>query len=110
MSQELKCGPCETRCANCPIDWRPWEAAQSQQAAAQAPAAEPLWQPIETLPDDTLAILYGAKRSEMVIGMRHSRDGWVIDTPSEWASMYPPKLWQPLPALPAALAAAKEQQ
>ena len=69
---------------------------------ALAQRREPQWQPIETLPDDTLAILHGAKRSEMVIGMRHSRDGWVIDTPSEWASMYPPKHWMPLPAAPGA--------
>ena len=67
----------------------------------QTQAAEGQWQQIETLPDDTLAILYGAKRSEMVIGMRHSRDGWVIDTPSEWASMYPPKRWMHLPLPPA---------
>ena len=70
--------------------------------APEAQRREPQWQPVETLPDDTLAILHGAKRSEMVIGMRHSRDGWVIDAPSEWASMYPPKHWMPLPAAPGA--------
>lgn len=66
------------------------------------PAAPALvaWQPIETCPKDTVVILYGAKRSEMVIGMYHTRDGWVIDTPSEWVSMYPPKYWQPLPPPP----------
>lgn len=58
------------------------------------------WQPIETAPKDTTILLYGAKRSEMVVGMYHSRDGWVIDTPSEWVSMYPPKHWMPLPAAP----------
>lgn len=65
------------------------------------------WQPIATAPIDVCILLYGAKRTGMVVGMNHSRDGWVIDTPSEWASMYPPTHWMPLPPPPAV--ATKEQ-
>ena len=69
-------------------------------AAAPVAQAEPEWHPIETAPKDTLVLLFGAKRSEMVVGMFHTRDGWVIDTPSEWASMYTPTHWMPLPQPP----------
>ncbi len=70
-------------------------------AAPQAPEASP-WLPIDSCPMDTLVFLYGAKRLDMAVGMRHSRDGWVTDTSSEWASMYPPTHWMPLPAGPKA--------
>lgn len=60
------------------------------------------WQPIETCPLDTMVIFGPTKRmSGPCIGMHHSRDGWVTETPSEWASIYPPKEWMPL-QLPAA--------
>lgn len=61
------------------------------------------WQPIETCPLDTMVIFGPTKRmSGPCIGMHHSRDGWVTETPSEWASIYPPKAWMPidLPAPP----------
>jgi hypothetical protein len=67
------------------------------------PAAQPApvqWQPVETAPKDVSVLLYGAKRLEVCVGMHHSRDGWVTDTTSEWASMYPPTHWMPLPAAP----------
>ena len=55
------------------------------------------WQPIETCPIDTMVIFGPTKRmSGPCIGMHHSRDGWVTETPSEWASIYPPKEWMPL--------------
>lgn len=61
------------------------------------------WQPIETCPLDTMVIFGPTKRmSGPCMGMHHSRDGWVTETPSEWASIYPPKVWMPidLPAAP----------
>ena len=67
--------------------------------AAPVAVASP-WHPIETAPKDKLVLLFGAKRSEMVVGMFHTRDGWVIDTPAEWASMYTPSHWMPLPQAP----------
>lgn len=58
------------------------------------------WRPIESAPKDEVILLFGAKKSPMVAGMLHSRDGWVIDTPSEWMTMYPPTHWMPLPEPP----------
>lgn len=58
------------------------------------------WMPIESAPKDQTILLYGAKRLEICVGMNHSRDGWVTDTTSEWASMYPPTHWMPLPPPP----------
>lgn len=58
------------------------------------------WQPIESAPKDEMILLFGAKRSPMVCGMFHSRDGWVIETPGEWVSMYAPTHWKPLPPPP----------
>lgn len=66
------------------------------------PPAQPVvqWQPIETAPKNVILLLYGAKRLEVCVGMHHSRDGWVTDTTSEWASMYTPTHWMPLPEAP----------
>jgi Lar family restriction alleviation protein len=58
------------------------------------------WRPIQTAPKDQTVLLYGAKRLEMCVGMNHSQREWVTDTTSEWASMYPPTHWMPLPASP----------
>jgi hypothetical protein len=58
------------------------------------------WFPIETAPKDVTVLLYGAKRLGMCVGMHHSRDGWVTDATSEWATMYPPTHWMPLPPPP----------
>lgn len=65
-----------------------------------ARAEQSQWRPIESAPVDKLILLAGAKRAAMVVGMHHSRDGWVIDAGSEWTSMYPPTHWMPLPAPP----------
>lgn len=65
-------------------------------ALAAAPAAAPAWQPIETAPKDVLVWVSATKRmSGPCIAMHHSRDGWVIETPSEWVSIYTPKHWMP---------------
>jgi hypothetical protein len=75
--------------------------APQPQPKQSAERGEPVaWQPIETAPKDVTLLLYGAKRLEMCVGMSHSRDGWVTDTTSEWASMYPPTHWMPLPPAP----------
>ena len=71
-----------------------------EKLVAAQPAVPEGWQPIETAPMDVAVLLYGAKRLELCVGMHHSRDGWVTDTTSEWASMYPPTHWMPLPAAP----------
>lgn len=65
-------------------------------AALSHPSAQG-WQPIETCPMDTMVIFGPTKRmTGPCIGMRHSRDGWVTETPYDWASIYPPKEWMPL--------------
>jgi hypothetical protein len=82
-----------------------------ERAALRSAIVEALgqWRPIAEAPKDELILLAGAKRSAMVVGMRHSRDGWVIDTPSEWATMYTPTHWMPLPDPPAPPADALQQ-
>ena len=56
----------------------------------------------ERLPPEYVPVLtYGGKRMQWVSAARYSeRDGWEIETPSEWHSTYPPKHWMPLPAPP----------
>lgn len=72
--------------------WEGWQA----RAALSHPSPQG-WQPIETCPMDTMVIFGPTKRmTGPCIGMHHSRDGWVTETPSEWASIYPPKEWMPL--------------
>ena len=67
---------------------------------AKAEALAEGWQPIETVPKDA-AILFGpTKRMGICVGMHHSRDGWVTETPSEWVPIYPPTHWRPLPPPP----------
>jgi hypothetical protein len=59
------------------------------------------WQPIETAPKDTLVLVCKSKRLiGPAVAMNDSRDGWIVETPSDWASIYPPKLWMPLPEPP----------
>lgn len=58
------------------------------------------WQPIDTAPKDECILLFGAKKTGIVVGMKHSLEGWVIDTPSIWTRMYPPTHWAPLPEPP----------
>jgi hypothetical protein len=108
-----------------PEDTQDRQFARAIESAATAPLLEQIkelerqleqtlrdaeWRPIETAPKDVTVLLYGAKRLEMCVGMHHSRDGWVTDTTSEWATMYPPTHWMPLPAPPAIDAAIKESK
>jgi hypothetical protein len=59
------------------------------------------WRSIETAPKDELILVCTTKRMiGPAVAMNHSRDGWVIETPSDWASIYPPKHWMPLPEPP----------
>jgi len=70
---------------------------QAAQQAAQAPAG---WLPIETAPKDELILVGPTKRMGICAAMHHSRDGWVTETCSEWATIYTPTHWQPLPRPP----------
>lgn len=67
---------------------------------AKAEALAEGWQPIETVPKDTAILLGPTKRMGICVGMHHSRDGWVTETPSEWVPIYPPTHWRPLPPPP----------
>ena len=67
---------------------------------AKAEALAEGWQPIETAPKDTAILLGPTKRMGICVGMHHSRDGWVTETPSEWVPIYPPTHWRLLPPPP----------
>ncbi len=62
----------------------------------------PEWQPIETAPNNELILLGPTKRMGVCVGMNHSFEGWVTETPSDWVSIYTPTHWMPLPAAPIA--------
>lgn len=78
--------------------------------APEPPEAPPVfgeWYPIERAPKDVLLLLFGAKDTDQVVGMHHSLFGWMIATPNELASMYPPTHFMPLPPKPSKKAAPK---
>lgn len=58
------------------------------------------WLPIETAPKDELILVGPTKRMGICVAMNHSRDGWVTETVSEWANIYVPTVWMPLPPAP----------
>jgi len=58
------------------------------------------WQPIETAPTDQPILVYGAKRLHWAVAAYTSRDGWQVETCSDWHSIYPPTHWMPLPEPP----------
>lgn len=60
----------------------------------------PEWQPIETAPNNELILIGPTKRMGVCVGMNHSFEGWVTETPSDWVSIYAPTHWMPLPAAP----------
>lgn len=58
------------------------------------------WRPITTAPEDTRVLVYGAKRLEWAVAMYTHRDGWQVESCSEWWPIHPPKFWMPLPKSP----------
>jgi len=86
--------------------------AQEAQEERYEPGSEPVhalrrgaelalqWRAIESAPKDELILVGPTKRMGICVAMNHSRDGWVTETCSEWASMYTPTHWMPLPLPP----------
>lgn len=54
----------------------------------------------ENTPWDTPILVGPTKRMGICVAMHDSRDGWVTETCSEWAAMYAPSHWMPLPPEP----------
>lgn len=59
------------------------------------------WQPIDTAPRDKRILVCGGKRmGGPSVAYLNEHGEWLVETASDVHSIYPPKFWQALPALP----------
>jgi hypothetical protein len=58
------------------------------------------WKDITTAPTDQRVLVCSAKRLTYAVARYTDKDGWEVETCSDWIPIYPPRFWMPLPPLP----------